>query len=73
MPLEKGMVLHLNKLESPSPKDASSQVWLKLAKWFWRRRKCEKFTTTMTMMTTANGHIVIGKAHLSLWLRLAKK
>ena len=31
------MVLHLNKLQSPSPKDALCQVWLKLAKWFWRR------------------------------------
>ena len=33
-----GWVLHLNKLESPSPKDALWQVWLKMAKWFWRRR-----------------------------------
>ena len=32
------MILHLNKLESPSPKGASCQVWLKFAKWFWRRR-----------------------------------
>ena len=32
------MVLHLNKIESPSPKDALCQVWLKLAQWFWRRR-----------------------------------
>ena len=32
------MVLHLNKLQSPSPEDALFQVWLKLAKWFWRRR-----------------------------------
>ena len=32
------LVLHLNKLESPSPKDALCQVWLKLAQWFWRRR-----------------------------------
>ena len=31
------LVLHLNKLESPSPKDALCQVWLKLAQWFWRR------------------------------------
>jgi hypothetical protein len=23
---------------SPSPKDDLCQVWLKLAKWFWRRR-----------------------------------
>ena len=37
-PLEKGGTLHLNKLESPSPKDALYQVWLKLAQWFWRRR-----------------------------------
>ena len=29
---------HLNKFESPSPKDALCQVWLKLAQWFWRRR-----------------------------------
>ena len=35
--LEKGRALHLNKLESPSPKDALSQVWLKLTKWFWRK------------------------------------
>ena len=29
---------HLNKLESPSPKDDLYQVWTKLVKWFWRRR-----------------------------------
>ena len=45
LPLEKGGALHLNKLESPPPKDVLCQVWLKLAQWFWRRRwKCEKFT-----------------------------
>ena len=37
LPLEKGAALHLNKFESPSPKDAFCQVWLKLAQWFWRR------------------------------------
>ena len=36
--LEKGGALYLNNLESPSPEDALFQVWLKLAKWFWRRR-----------------------------------
>ena len=47
--LEKGGALHLNKLESPSPKDALCQVWLKLAQCFWRKRwKCEKFTDTQT-------------------------
>ena len=38
LPLEKGVALHLNKFNSPSPKDASCLVWLKLALWFWRRR-----------------------------------
>ena len=38
LPLEKGGALHLNKFESPSPKDALCQVWLKMAQWFWRRR-----------------------------------
>ena len=32
------IIYHLNKLESPSPKDALCQVWLKLAQLFWRRR-----------------------------------
>ena len=39
LPLEKGGAIHLNKLESPSPKNALCQVWLKLALWFWGRRK----------------------------------
>ena len=38
LPLEKAGFLHFNKLESPSPKDALCQVWLKLAQWFWGRR-----------------------------------
>ena len=32
------MVLHLSKLESPLPRDALCQVWLKLTQWFWRKR-----------------------------------
>ena len=49
LPLEKGGALHLEKLESPSPKDALCQVWLKLAQWFWRRSwKSEKFTDGRT-------------------------
>ena len=38
LPLEIGWVFHLNKVESPSPKDALCQVWLKSVQWFWRRR-----------------------------------
>jgi hypothetical protein len=33
-----GNPLHLNKLESPSPKDYLCQFWLKLALLFWRKR-----------------------------------
>jgi hypothetical protein len=46
LPLEKGDPLHLNKLETPLPKDDLRQVWLKLAQWFWRRsRKCKSLQT----------------------------
>ena len=37
VPLQKVVALHLNKFESPSPKNVSHQVWLKLAKRLWRR------------------------------------
>jgi hypothetical protein len=37
--LERGYLLHLNKLKSLPPKeDDLYQVWLKLAQWFWWRR-----------------------------------
>ena len=36
LPLEKDVALHLNKPEFHSPNDALFQVWLKLAKCFWR-------------------------------------
>ena len=39
-PLGEGCGPSLNKLESPPPKDALCQVWMKLAQWFWRRWKC---------------------------------
>ena len=38
LPYENLLVLHLNKLESPSSKDALCKVWLKLAQQFLRRR-----------------------------------
>ena len=56
LPLENDTAPHLNKLWSPSPKDALCQVWLKFVQCFLRRTwKSEKFTTT----TTDNGHILI--------------
>ena len=36
-PSEKNVALRLNKLEVPLPMYALCQVWLKFAKWAWRR------------------------------------
>ena len=56
LPLEKGVVLHLNILESPLPKDILCQVWLKLvlySRWcvaFFDSRWCVasfSFVTTL--------------------------
>ena len=33
LPLEEGVTLYLNKLESASPKNALCEVWLKLVQW----------------------------------------
>jgi hypothetical protein len=61
LPFEMGNPLHLNKLESPSPRDDLCQVWLKLAQWFWRRiQKCKSLTDRLT----DDGQRVIRKAHL---------
>ena len=69
--MEKGVALHLNTLEIPLSKRSLCQVWLKLAQWFWRTRKCEMFTTTTT--TTDKGQISIRKDHLSLRPRQQQK
>ena len=54
LPLEKGAALHLNKLESPPPKNALCPVWLILAQWIWRRsRKLEKFKDRLRDRQTA--------------------
>ena len=47
--LEKGVALHLNKLECPSSKDALLQVWLKLDGWFWRRRFLKNFVNVFSL------------------------
>ena len=68
---EKGVDLHLEIFESPLPKDALCQVWLKLAWWFLRRRwKCESLKTDRW---TDDGQQAIRKAHLSFQLRWANK
>ena len=65
MSLLERVALHLNKLESPSPKTALCQILLKLAQWSWRRRwKCEK---------DGDGQQAIRKDHMWFQLRWANK
>ena len=45
-PLGKGLALHLSKIKSPSSKNALCHVWLKLAKWFWKKMKMWKVYET---------------------------
>ena len=54
LPFRKSVALHMYKLESSSPRDTLCQVWLKLAQWFWRRWKCEKFTDGRTDRQTTD-------------------
>jgi hypothetical protein len=69
LPLEKGVPLHLKKLESPSPKDELCQVWLKLAQWFCRSQNCKSLQTDRQ----TDRQRAIRKAHLSFQLRWAKR
>jgi hypothetical protein len=69
LPLEKVNPFYLNNLESPSPKDDLCQVWLKLAQWFWRSRKCKSLWTDGR---TDDGQQAIRIVHLSFQLRWAK-
>ena len=64
--LSGGWAFDLNKLESPSPKDALWQVSLKLVHWFQRRsRKCEKCTDRQM----DDGQKAIRIPHLNLQFR----
>jgi hypothetical protein len=45
LPLEWGVALHMNKSESPLPKDDLCQLWLQLVQRFWRKSwKCKSLT-----------------------------
>ena len=56
-PGKKVGALHLNKLESSSPKDTLCQVWLKLAQWFWRRR----FFNFVNVFSLFRNYLPLGK------------
>ena len=81
---KKCVPLHLNKLESPLPKDALCQVWLKLASWLLRR----KFLNLVNLFSPFRNHLLLEKsvalhskklesslpknALCQVWLKLAK-
>lgn len=72
IPLKQCLAIHLNKLEYPLHNNVICQVWLIVARLFWRGRwKWENFTTT-TVGKTDSGHILIGNSNLSRRLRRAK-
>jgi hypothetical protein len=55
-----------------SSKDHSTKVWFKLALWLQRSwLKCEKLTDGRR--TTDDGRSVVTIAHMTLWVRWAKK
>ena len=66
LPLEKGMALHSNKLESPSPKNALCQVWLILVLWFFRRR----FLKFVNVFPLFHYYLPLEKGMASIWTNL---
>ena len=48
-PCKKDVAIHLNKLESHSPKNALCHVLLKLALWFWRIRFFKMFVNIFSL------------------------
>ena len=55
VPFEKGMALHLNKHDFPSPKDALCQVWLKLALWFFKVPQCNFAISLLSPLENEGG------------------
>ena len=51
LPFEKSVALHLNKLESLSPKDALCQVWLKLAREEDFKKFCQYILTIFVIIS----------------------
>ena len=84
LPLEKGNALHLNKLESPSPKNTLCQDWLKSAHWFWSGRffkfvnEFSLFRIYLPLEINMALHLKMLKSHspkdalCQVWLKLAQ-
>ena len=64
--LEKDRALHLNKLGSPSTKDAMYQVWLKLVQWFFNIG----FFNFGNVFLLFHNYLPLEKAGLFIWINL---
>ena len=65
-PWKRAGPFNLNKLESPSPKDALCQVWLKLAQWSWRRR----FFNFVNVFSLFRNYLPLVKGGPFIWTNL---
>ena len=63
LPLEKCMVLKLNKLGFPLPKKNLCHVWLKFTHWFWRQ-----FSKVVSISICSN-YLLLGKGQGPLFKR----
>ena len=68
LPLEKGVALYLNKLESPSRKDTLCRVEIGRV-ILKKKKKMRKFTNNDDDNNDGQRINLIRKAHLSIWLR----
>ena len=64
LPLEMGRALHLNKIESPSLKNALCKVCLKLAQWF-RRGRFLNFVNVFSLFRNYLPLEKVGALHLN--------
>jgi hypothetical protein len=85
LPFDEDLVLNLNNLEFPWLKDNLYQVWLKLVRWFWRRRFLKIFSVFLLFpyylplewgvaLHMNKSESPLPKDNLcQLWLQLAKR
>ena len=63
-----GVVLHLNRLESPYPKIVLCQVWLKLVQWFLIR-----FLNFVNVFSLFRYYFLLKKGVFFFWMMLLVK
>ena len=70
--MEKDVVIHLNKIEFPSPTEDLCQIRIKLAKWFRRRRFLNDLPLEEGEAVPLNNYPLPQNALYQVWLKLAR-